>query len=167
MSATEYVEALYQLCLGRKPDQAGLTSWLETLDRSHDPTSVLRGILESPEFARRASIQESGFIDSESLRPVISGPLERLSVHPTVQLNDALINTVSGNVRIDEHAFLHEIEQPFGKTGRQVGFKTEAAFARLFAQAPGMCYVALPFRGGPPVLFRFFGHTASCVSALR
>ena len=60
----------------------------------------------------------------------------------------------NGFARIGEHAFLHEIEQPFGKIGWQIDFKTEATFARLFAQGPGLCDIGLPFRRGPPVLFR-------------
>ena len=57
-----------------------------------------------------------------------------------------------GFTRIGEHASFHEIENPFGKTGRQISFKTEAAFARLFAQASDMGYVALPFRRSPSSL---------------
>jgi hypothetical protein len=47
MRPEEYVEALYQLCLGHAPDEQGLAAWKAFLDGDGDPTLVLARLLES------------------------------------------------------------------------------------------------------------------------
>jgi FkbM family methyltransferase len=55
MSEQEFVDTLYRLCLGRPPDPAGLEDWSEVMRSTRDPTRVLRGIMESPEYALRGA----------------------------------------------------------------------------------------------------------------
>jgi FkbM family methyltransferase len=53
MPPVEFVEALYQTCLGRAADPSGLAHHVEALLSSGDPTLILRGILDSREYAAR------------------------------------------------------------------------------------------------------------------
>jgi len=53
MVADAFVGALYQVCLGRSPDPAGLASWTDIIRSTGDPTRVLQGILESTEYTGR------------------------------------------------------------------------------------------------------------------
>jgi len=55
MSETEFIETLYRLCLGRASDPAGLAHWISAMRSTRDPTSVLRGMLESAEYASRCA----------------------------------------------------------------------------------------------------------------
>ncbi len=75
-------------------------------------------------FARRA-VDEA--LDERLWQHTVAGPPERLHVHPRARLNDALINTQSGDVTIEAEAFFghqvmiltgrHDIEQ-FGAARR-------------------------------------------------
>jgi FkbM family methyltransferase len=53
MDRQEFIKALYRLALGREADAAGLSGWLELIERTGDPTGVLEGILASEEYQRR------------------------------------------------------------------------------------------------------------------
>jgi FkbM family methyltransferase len=53
MDRREFIKALYRLALGREADAVGLSAWLELIERTSDPTSVLEGILASEEYQKR------------------------------------------------------------------------------------------------------------------
>ena len=53
MVPEEFVEALYRNLLGRTTDASGLASWTGLMRTTGDPTRVLRGILDSQEYAAR------------------------------------------------------------------------------------------------------------------
>lgn len=55
MSAEVFIEALYRVCLGRSADPTGLATWTDIIRSTGDPTRVLQGILESPEYAARVA----------------------------------------------------------------------------------------------------------------
>lgn len=55
MTAEEFVEALYLVCLGRSADPSGLENAVNLVRSTNDPTLVLKAILESPEYAERSS----------------------------------------------------------------------------------------------------------------
>jgi len=55
MSETEFIEFLYRLCLGRASDTTGLAHWISVMRSTRDPTSVLRGMLKSAEYASRCA----------------------------------------------------------------------------------------------------------------
>lgn len=57
MTPSEYVSNLYRLLLGRQPDDAGLQFWVDFIAASGDPTEVLAGILDSPEYRSRNTRQ--------------------------------------------------------------------------------------------------------------
>jgi FkbM family methyltransferase len=57
MTSSEYVSNLYRLLLGRQPDDAGLQFWVDFMAASGDPTEVLAGILDSPEYRGRNTHQ--------------------------------------------------------------------------------------------------------------
>src|ERR1035438_9830207 len=57
MTSSEYVSNLYRLLLGRQPDDAGLQFWVNFIEASGDPTEVLAGILDSPEYRSRNTKQ--------------------------------------------------------------------------------------------------------------
>jgi FkbM family methyltransferase len=59
MSPDEFVEALYELCLGRSPDPAGLAAWTAELRATRDPIAILAGMLSSPEAQLRRRVTES------------------------------------------------------------------------------------------------------------
>src|SRR5438105_4406585 len=50
MSPSEYVDALYRLCLGRPADAHGIDAWTPALVPGGDPTAVLAGLLASSEY---------------------------------------------------------------------------------------------------------------------
>jgi predicted O-methyltransferase YrrM len=51
MTEQEFVEAVYRICLGRPPDRVGFEHWTRLMRSTQDPTLVLRGIMQSPEYA--------------------------------------------------------------------------------------------------------------------
>jgi FkbM family methyltransferase len=53
MDREKFIKALYRLALGREADAVGLSGWLELIERTSDPTSVLEGILASEEYQKR------------------------------------------------------------------------------------------------------------------
>jgi Domain of unknown function (DUF4214) len=55
MAAEAFVETLYRVCLGRSADLAGLAWWTDVIRSTGDPTRVLQGILESPEYTTRVA----------------------------------------------------------------------------------------------------------------
>jgi hypothetical protein len=80
-----------------RPDYS--RSFPDSAASPEDETSSVAG-------SRPGAMTDSAYDDATSFRPAIFGPLTRLHIDPTVVLNDALINTTSGEVTIDEHAFL-------------------------------------------------------------
>lgn len=54
MTAAEIVDALYRAFLGRGVDPSGLAFWIDLMHSTGDATIVLRGILDSEEYARRS-----------------------------------------------------------------------------------------------------------------
>ena len=63
MSPEEYVEALYELCLGRSPDPAGLAAWSAELRATRDATAVLSGLLSSEEAQLRRQMMHPDCTD--------------------------------------------------------------------------------------------------------
>lgn len=59
MTPEEFVAAVYQMCLGRLPDDQGRRSWEALLEASGDPTAVLAGILASDEATQRRLLTSS------------------------------------------------------------------------------------------------------------
>jgi hypothetical protein len=57
MAPEEYVDALYRAILECSPDQSGLQHWTNVIRTSGDPTCVLKGILNSPEYLTRVASQ--------------------------------------------------------------------------------------------------------------
>jgi FkbM family methyltransferase len=55
MRPEDFVEALYRICFGRSADPSGLTHWAEVMRSTGDPTFVLKGILDSPEYVAGSS----------------------------------------------------------------------------------------------------------------
>ncbi|MBV8457354.1 MAG: class I SAM-dependent methyltransferase [Acetobacteraceae bacterium] len=51
MTEQQFVEAVYRICLGRPPDRVGFDHWTRLMRSTQDPTLVLRGIMQSPEYA--------------------------------------------------------------------------------------------------------------------
>lgn len=51
LSDTDYVTVLYNAILGRTPDASGLNAWVSVLDNGLSRRHVLKGFLESTEFA--------------------------------------------------------------------------------------------------------------------
>lgn len=55
LSDDDYIEILYQTCLGRAADEAGKQAWKEILDVPFSRLYVLRGFIESDEFTEICS----------------------------------------------------------------------------------------------------------------
>jgi FkbM family methyltransferase len=53
MSAREYVDTLYRLCLGRAAEYESLAAWTSSIEAGGDPTALLAGILASDEYRNR------------------------------------------------------------------------------------------------------------------
>jgi len=79
MTPDEFVGALYELCLGRTPDEEGRRGWTALLADSGDPTAVLAGILSSEEARRR--VESASLTDLSS---VIADSLELLGRRPRI-----------------------------------------------------------------------------------
>jgi FkbM family methyltransferase len=58
MTPEDFVEALYRVCLGRSAEPEGLAHWTELVRSTGDPTLVLKGMLDSPEYRARTSRHE-------------------------------------------------------------------------------------------------------------
>jgi hypothetical protein len=67
---TQYVSAFYRVILGREPDQSGLASWLDVLNRGYTKDKVLEGFLNSPEMEAlcRSMGVEAGLFKSTANR---------------------------------------------------------------------------------------------------
>ena len=66
----QYVSAFYRVILGREPDEKGLQSWLNVLDRGYTKDKVLQGFLNSPEMEALCSSMgiEAGIFHSAENR---------------------------------------------------------------------------------------------------
>lgn len=66
----QYVSAFYRVILGREPDQSGLASWLDVLNRGYTKDKVLEGFLNSPEMEAlcRSMGVEAGLFKSTANR---------------------------------------------------------------------------------------------------
>ena len=53
MNPEQYIDALYRLCLGHPPDEAGLAAWCEHLKGQGDPTLLLAQLLDSDGYRER------------------------------------------------------------------------------------------------------------------
>lgn len=62
MDRQDFVKALYRLALDREADAAGLSGWVELIEKTSDPTRVLEGILASDEYQSRAGSSTPGAI---------------------------------------------------------------------------------------------------------
>lgn len=56
-----------------------------------------------PKFVRKVARSVTKRVQRQ---PDLQGPEDRLHVHPTVTIKNALVNTVSGRVTLEEHCFL-------------------------------------------------------------
>lgn len=63
----------------------------------------LREIVQSPKFEKAVAARVR---DAVLREPQVFGPRERLHVHPDAIVKDALLNTVSGEITLERHAFL-------------------------------------------------------------
>lgn len=68
MSPEEFVAALYRACLGRPAEPSGLANWVEIIRSTGDLTQVLKGILDSPEYAARFASSSSSEGAAEAIR---------------------------------------------------------------------------------------------------
>jgi len=54
MTPEQFVEALYEICLGRRADADGKAHWVALIRATGDPTKVLQGILDSEEYRKHS-----------------------------------------------------------------------------------------------------------------
>jgi hypothetical protein len=54
MTSEKFVEALYEVCLGRPADASGKEHWVKVLRSTGDPTGILQAFLESEEYRKRS-----------------------------------------------------------------------------------------------------------------
>jgi hypothetical protein len=72
MTPDEFVAAVYEMCLGRLPDDEGRRVWVELLEASGDPTAVLAGILASDEAAQRRLLASSSADSSRTVSAALA-----------------------------------------------------------------------------------------------
>ena len=97
MSEHEFVDTLYRLCLGRAPDPAGRKDWTGVMRSTRDATRVLRGIMESAEYASRTA---GGTGASQPAPP----PINELQIYPGYTPQDLAV--------LDEFNITHPAPTP-------------------------------------------------------
>ena len=81
MTTEAFVAALYRVCLGRAVDPAGLAAWTDVIRSTGDPSRVLQGIIDSPEYAARAALAAVGCAaEIRRARDAVDRPLRVVDV---------------------------------------------------------------------------------------